>query len=140
MSMFDGMQSGGGGLALVRAAEAMLRAVGGAEVTLLFPRATAGDVATQLGMVAAGIEEVRMAPAAVRSRTAETRGGHVRVEFLLPASEVATQVESRQAQSAKAFFEAALGIVHDGRLLRVTQVEADRFGDTVYLWRVTAEE
>ena len=139
--MSAGIQSAAVGVSLARAAEAMIRMVGGGEVTILFPRATApDDPGIQLGLVAPTVDQVTLFPAAVRSLTAESSTGRVRVEFLLPASAVADQVESQQANSAKAFFDAALGISHEGRLLRIVKAEADYFGGQAYLWRVTAEE
>jgi hypothetical protein len=141
MNMLEQTQNSMCGFSLVRAAEAMLRTLGGAEVRLLFPKATApDDPGAQLGLVAPEVEEVTLGPAAVRNVPKGAGDGHTRLEFLLPASEVIRRIEERQAASAKVFFEAALGILHQGRLLRIESTEADFFAGMAYLYRVVAVE
>ena len=57
------MGSGICGAALVRAANAMLMALGGDQVSLLLPAtATASDAAGQLGLVDPGLQNVMIAP------------------------------------------------------------------------------
>jgi hypothetical protein len=136
-----GLRGSVSGLALIRAAEAMLQALGGAELCMLFPSATAtDDPALQLGLSAPEVEEVRLRPAAVRNLGRKPGEVETRLEFLVPASAVQGKVEARQSTSAKAFFEAALGIVHEGRLLRIESAEPDFFAGTAYLFRITAVE
>ncbi len=66
-----GIHFGVSGTALVRAAEAMLRALGGAEVTFLFPLLQLPeDSSVELGMVDPGVEEVRFSPVVVRNLVA----------------------------------------------------------------------
>lgn len=130
-----------GGLALARAAESMLRALGGNGVQLLFPKATApDDPGAQLGLIAAGVEEVLVGPAAVRSLSSEKHDGRVRVEFLFSASTLSAVAEAQQAGSIRAFFERAIGITHEGRLLRIQGIESEAMAGTAYLYRVTAGE
>ena len=60
---------GGGicGAALVRAADAMLPALGGDTVSLLLPAtAMAGDAAGQLGLVDPGVQEILILPPVMR--------------------------------------------------------------------------
>jgi len=129
------------GLALARAAESMLRALGGYGVAVLFPKATApDDPGAQLGLVAAGVEEVLVGPAALKSLSSEKRDGRVRVEFIFSASTLSAVAEAQQAESIRAFFQSALGIAHEGRLLRIQSVESDAIGNVPYLYRVTAGE
>ncbi len=62
------MGSGICAAALVRAANAMLTALGGDQVSLLLPKmATAGDSAGQLGLVDPGVQEVIIAPVVVHN-------------------------------------------------------------------------
>ncbi len=57
------MGSGICGAALLRAADAMLTALGGEQVSLLLPAtATASDAAGQLGLVDPGVQEVIISP------------------------------------------------------------------------------
>ena len=57
------MGSGICGAALVRAANAMLTALGGDQVSLLLPAtATASDAAGQLGLVDPGVQDVIITP------------------------------------------------------------------------------
>jgi hypothetical protein len=128
-------------MALVRAADAMLRSLGGEEVCLLFPLATApDDPAVQLGLADPGVEEVKISPAVLRNLGAETKKSRVLLEFLMPASVVLSKVEARQAGSARTFFDSALGIAHEGRLLRIERVDTEFFAGTAYLYRITAGE
>ena len=56
------------GAAMLRAAEAMLRTLGGDTVSLVFPLvAMPDDPAAQLGLVDPGTEEVKFSPVVVRS-------------------------------------------------------------------------
>jgi hypothetical protein len=127
------------GLAAVRAADAMLRALGGAEVTLLFPLETASvDPGSELGLASPTVEEVTVTP--VCTLPAALKSQQIGVEFLFPASAVGAQVEGRGSSSAQAFFESAIGIVYEGKLLRVTTVVAEVFSGSAYLYRVVAIE
>lgn len=121
--------------ALARAAEALLRALGGETVSLVFP--VVADT-NDLGLGAALTEEIAITPVVVRSLTpADNRA---RREFLLPAAAVAAQIELRGADSADALFQSALGVSHQGRLLHIASVTPESFGGSAYLYRVTAIE
>jgi hypothetical protein len=127
------------GLALARAAEAMLRALGGEPVGLLFPAIlSAAGTANELGLGAVAAEEVALAPVIVRALAPDA--GRVRRELLFPAAVIAAQVELRAAASAEALFQSALGIVHQGRLLHIESVTPELFGGSAYLYRVVAIE
>jgi hypothetical protein len=134
-------QFSGQGAALLRAADAMLRSLGGREVSLLFPMVTApGDTGVQLGAMDPGVEEVRIFPVIVRNLRAETRGTRMHLEFLMPAGVLWSKIEDRQSETAEAFFDAALGLVCAGRLLRIETVDTEYFAGTAYLYRVVAGE
>jgi hypothetical protein len=126
-------------MALVRAADAMLRSLGGQALSLVFPMVTfPDDPAAQLGLADPGVEEVELAPVVIRNLRAESHGTRVRFEFLVPASVVLAKVEDRNVESPESFFESALGVVHDGRLLRIETVDPEWFAGIAYLYRVTA--
>lgn len=116
--------------AVARAAEAMLRALGGAEVTLRCPTATANDPqARQLGLDAPVTEDLAVAPAIVRASGDD-------FELLLAPSSIARYIQDR-GQSAEQFFAAVIAVLHAGRELRVRAFACDRVAGSTYLYRVT---
>jgi hypothetical protein len=126
-------------MALVRAADAMLRSLGGQELSLMFPVVTLpDDPAAQLGLADPGVEQLQLAPVVMRNLRAESHGSCVRFEFLIPASVVLSKMEDRRVATPNALFESALGIVHEGRLLRIEKVDTEWFAGIAYLYRVTA--
>jgi hypothetical protein len=129
------------GIALARATEALLRALGGNDIRVLFPSPMAPDSpGAELGLVPPAVNEVTIAPAAARSLSSDNHQGRLRIQFLFAASVMDTILQGQAVDSAEVFFNAALGIVHQGRLLRVEKVEADFIGSLVYLYKVTAVE
>lgn len=136
-----GVQANAMRMALVRAATAMLRALGGTEVALMLPLvAFPDDTSAQLGLADPGIDEVRICPVVVRSLSSDAKTTRMRAEFLMPSPVVWSKVESRGMESAQALFDSALGILHENRLLRIEKVESEQFGGSAYLYRVTAGE
>ena len=118
------------GPALARAAEAMLRALGGTEVKFRCPSGAAEDEqARQLGMEAPGTEDISIAPVVVRS------SGEA-LELLIAPSSVAPYMQDR-GQTAEQFFDAILAVVHGGRELRVQLFHVEQFAGAEYLYRVT---
>ena len=76
------MSSGICGAALVRAANAMLTALGGNQVSLLLPAtATASDAAAQLGLVDPGVQEVIINPVVARNLPTGSLGPRRRIEW-----------------------------------------------------------
>ncbi len=122
----------------MRAADAILRALGGAEVTLLFPLSTGVTTGSDLGQGDLPVEQVTVSPVCSLPPMGD-RTGRKR-EFLFPASSISALVEASGGVSAEAWFESAVGIVHEGRLLRIESVFAEIFSGTAYLYRVTTGE
>jgi len=127
----------GRGLAMARAAEAMLRALGGVEVQLRIPCLTSGDD-PRLGLANCTTEDLAFAPVVARPIARDDR--RAEYEFLFPATAVSRQVEDRQSASVEQLFTNALGVVFDGKLLRVTQFQTDSHAGVPFLFRVTACE
>jgi hypothetical protein len=128
-------------MALVRAADAMLRSLGGREISLLFPLMTLpNDPGAQLGMVDPGVEEVKLSPVVVRNLPTATTGPRRRLEFLVAAAAVGAVLSSRNVVSAQVFFESALGVVHGGDLFHIEGIATEYFAGTAYLYRVAAVE
>jgi hypothetical protein len=136
-----GVQFGIFGMALVRAAEAMLRSLGGSEITLLLPLfQTGGDSASQLGLTDPGVEEVMLSPVVVRNLPTENTGPRRRLEFMIPAAAIMTELSSRNVASPEAFFDGVLGIVYDSDLFHIEGVSTEYFGGMAYLYRVVGVE
>ena len=125
-----------GGLALARMADAMLRALGGTEVILLFPSGANSGTATELGIETTPVEELRIGP--VCRLNGSSTDGRRRTEFMFSAAVVGVHMAMRGVESAQDFFASALGIVQNNTLLRIESVMAERFGDSDYLYRVMA--
>jgi hypothetical protein len=129
------------GTAVMRAADAMLRALGGDQVALVLPLPTASnDSNAQLGLADPGVQQVMLSPVVVRTLTAPSPGPSRRLEFLLSASAVAGAVDAEAAESAGALFDAALGIQYQANLFHIESMSTDYFAGTAYLYRVVAVE
>jgi hypothetical protein len=135
------MASGICGAALVRAANAMLTALGGDQVSLLLPAtATTSDAAGQLGLVDPGVQDVLIAPVVAHNMPTGNLGPRRRMEFTLPASALAIQLSTLGMGSADNVFNAALGLVYDGDLFHIEGVVTENFAGTAYFYVVTAVE
>jgi len=135
------MGSGICGDALVRAANAMLAALGGDLVTLLLPAtATASDAAGLLGLVDPGVQNVIITPVVTNNLPTGNSGPTRRIEFTLPASGIETQLPTLGFASAEALFDATLGLLYDGDLFHIEGVVTENFAGTAYFYVVTAVE
>jgi hypothetical protein len=135
------MGSGICGAALVRAANAMLTALGGDQVNLLLPgTAMASDAAGQLGLVDPGIQDVIITPVVSRNLPTGNLGPARRIEFTLPAAALEVQLPTLGMGSVENLFNAALGLVYDGDLFHIETVVTENFAGTAYFYVVTAVE
>ena len=126
-------------MAAVRAADAMLRTLGGAEVVLLFAASgLPADGAAELGLVDPGVEQVAIAPVIVRELTTESNGPRRRIELVAGRSAMAEQVSQRSVASAEVLFETALGVVYQGEMFHIEGFVVERFAGAAYLYRVVA--
>jgi len=125
------MGSGICGDALVRAANAMLTALGGDQVSLLLPgTATASDAAGQLGLVDPGVQDVIIMPVVANNKPTSNLGPSRRIEFTLPASAIEVQLPTLGMASAEDLFNAALGLQYDGDLFHIEAVVTETFAGT----------
>ena len=134
---------GGGicGAALVRAANAMLQALGGDQVSLLLSAtAMASDAAGQLGLVDPGVQEVIVTPVVARNLPTGNLGPARRIEFTLPASAIEVQLPTLGMGSVEALFTVALGLMYDGDLFHIETIVSENFAGTAYFYVVTAVE
>jgi hypothetical protein len=129
------------GAAAARAADAMLRALGGDEITIVFPLVQMpNDPSAQLGLVDPGTQEVTLSPVAVLNLPSADSGPRRKLEFLISNAAVTAAVVSQNAASADAFFDSALGINYDNDLFHIVEVVPEYFAGIACLYRVTAVE
>jgi hypothetical protein len=129
------------GAALVRAADALLKALGGATISLLLPAtAMAADAAGQLGLTDPGVQEVVISPVGTRALTTGNLGPRRKIEFTLPASVIADQLPGLGMGTAEDLFNAVLGLKYDNDLFHVETVVPETFAGTAYFYVVTAVE
>jgi len=135
------MGSGICGAALVRAANAMLAALGGDQVSLLLPAtAMTSDAVGQLGLVDPGVQDVIITPVVTNNLPTGNQGPTRRMEFTLPASAIELQLPTLGLASAEDLFAAVLGLLYDGDLFHIESVVTENFAGTAYFYVVTAVE
>jgi hypothetical protein len=128
-------------MAVVRAADAMLQALGGDSVSMLFPLVSMpNDPSAQLGLADPGVEEVTFTPVVVRALVTSAAGPRRRLEFLFSATAVAGELTSRNVASAEVLFDGALGLLYDNDLFHIESVTTEYFAGATYLYRVLAVE
>ena len=123
--------------AAMRTADALLRAMGAVSVTLRLP-ANLAVANSDLGLGTPMVEDVELGPVVMRDLPPSRTGA--RAELLVSAASVADQVALRNFGSADELFGAALGVVRDGRLLRIEDVSSDSFADEPFLFHLVASE
>ena len=129
------------GSAILRAANAMLAAFGGDQVSLLLPAtAQASDAAGQLGLVDPGVQQVVITPIVARPLPMTNSGPMRRIEFTLPASVLEAQLPTLGLASVDELFAAVLGLMYDSNLFHVESVVTENFAGTAYFYLVTAVE
>ena len=129
------------GSAVIRAADAMLRALGGDEIAVLFPLVgMPNDPSAQLGLADPGVMEVTFSPVVVRVLVAPTSGPRRRLEFLVSGTAVSEELSARNAPTAEAMFNGALGVVYDGDLFHIEAVTTEYFAGSAYLYRIVGVE
>ncbi len=121
-----------------RAADALLRCMGGMTVILRLPTpAQAGVDGEQLGQTAPAYEDIPLSPAVFRRLRPEMREGGVdRYEVLISASSICTQLGLLQLGSTSQLFAMAAGLLVAGELMPIeAAAEAEAFGQP-YLYRL----
>ena len=137
----SGINFGISGNAVLRAADAMLRALGGSEISVLLPAVNiADDTSAQLGIADPGVEQVPLSPVVARSLPTENNGPRRRLEFLIPASSTSEAATAHNLPSGQALLDGCLGLLYQSELFHVEGVVTEYFAGTAYLYRVTAVE
>ena len=129
------------GAALLRAADALMRTLGGETVILVLPAtAMPADAAGQLGLVDPGVQQVLITRAAARALETGNSGPRRRIEFTIAASAIAEQLPGLGIGTAEELFQAVMGISYSGDLFHVESVAPESFAGTVCFYVVTAVE
>lgn len=132
--------------AQARAADVLLRGVGGRQVLLRMPApAGAGDIAEQLGLETPQFQDVELAPVVFRKARATgaeagAETGKAKWEMLVSATAVEALVGSLGYSAADVLFGTAFGVLIDGVLMTiVSATESEALGQP-YVHRLWLRE
>jgi hypothetical protein len=124
--------------AAARAADVLLRALGGRKVMLRMPApAVPGDITEQLGLETPTFQDLVLAPVVYRkARSTVAQGKAVRCELVVSAAAVEAIVGSLAYASASALFSEAYGVLSDGELLEIQFATAEEAFEKPYVYRL----
>ena len=124
-----------------RSADAMLRTLGCAVISLRLPGIPEGNAtAIQLGAVPVATMDVTLAPALLRAKSPASTAPRQQYEILISAIAVDAAVEAQGLDSAAALFNSALGVVIGDKLLRIIAFAAELCAGVAVLYRLSAGE
>jgi hypothetical protein len=124
-----------------RAADALLRSLGGFSVGLQIPSPVASGDAAQLGITPQSYQSLPLSPALFRRvRTPMEEGVPEKFELAVSASAIEAQVGALQLTSADALFAQAAGITVNGKLFLIEAVTAPTAYGQAYLYRLQLRE
>ena len=124
--------------AMIRAANALTRAVGGATVTLRVVTSAAEGYERELGVTAAACQELELSPVVLRNKGVSD--GRAQVEMLVSLHALDALMPACGVADPLEFLKRVGAIVSGGRVFTVTEVSAQRFAGVEYLYRVKATE
>jgi len=127
-------KQGARGLVLARAADAMLRSLGGGEITLRLAGVNSQPLA-EFGIAQVAAAEVVLSPAVVRRSD-----GKGATEVLVSATAVDAAVEAQQWAGADQMFQCIVGLVLNERAWKLESVATDTFSGVTYLYRMRLVE
>ena len=122
-----------------RAADALLRTMGGEQITLRIADPSAGDTNSQLGITSPTASDVQIAPAIVEILPPAPDGTR-RIQVLLGAKGVQPVADSYGVTDIPAWLLASQGLVYRGQLMPIKTVTSNCFGGGEYLYLLTATE
>jgi len=124
-----------------RAADALLRSLGGSSVKLRLPTLPCASDGDQLGMGVGGYQDLVLSPAVFRRVRATVKEGEEGSwELLLSASAVMKQVSEMQMQSAEVLFEQALAVMVGERSFVLRAVSSSEVFGQEYMYRLLLRE
>jgi hypothetical protein len=122
-------------VAVRRAADVLLRGVGGRAVMLRMPApAGVGDVTEQLGLAVPQFQDVELAPVVLE------RGSTTVRTMLVSANAVNALVGSMGYSASSVLFADAFGVLVDGVLMEVASVAETELGGAAAVYRVGLRE
>jgi hypothetical protein len=121
-----------------RAADVLLRAMGGRSVILRMPApAVPADVTEQLGIAVPMFQDLPLAPVVFRkARAIVASGKAARWELVVSATAVATIVGSLAYASASVLFATAFGVLSDDELLEIESATEEQAFGRPYVYRL----
>jgi hypothetical protein len=127
-----------GASAAVRAADVLLRAMGGRTVLLRMPApAVAADVTEQLGIATPAFQDLPLGPVVYRkARATVTEGKAAKWELLVSAAAVENLVGSLSYASASVLFAAAYGVLSGDELLEIVSATQEQIFGQPYVYRL----
>lgn len=124
-----------------RAADALLRSLGGFSVGLMMPSTGAGGAASEIGITPQTYQQLPLSPAIFRRvRVTMNEGEPEKFELAVSASAIATQVGALQLASADALFAQAAGVTVNGKMFLIEAVTAPEAFGQAYLYRLQLRE
>jgi hypothetical protein len=121
-----------------RAANVLLRAMGGETVMLRMPApAVAADVTEQLGIATPLFQDLPLAPVVYRKARATVADGKAaKWELLVSATAVESLVGSLAYASASVLFAVAYGVLSVGELLEIESATSEQAFGRPYVYRL----
>ncbi|SRR5579883_2637014 len=121
-----------------RAAESVLRSVGGVEIQLIVSGSPQVDEnSRELGLPAGGSQQFAISPVVVSWLPAKP-AERTRAEIFIAAASLEGAIEASGASSGVELLQNALAIVFGERRLRIAAVQVGAAGGAEYLYTVTA--
>ncbi len=124
--------------ASARAADVLLRAMGGRSVMLRMPApAIPSDVTEQLGIATPAFRDIPLGPIVYRkARATVTAGKAAKWEMLVSATVVESLVGSLTYDSASVLFAAAYGVLSDDELFEIESATQEQVFGQPYVYRL----
>ena len=123
--------------ALARAANAMMRALGGASVKLRLPVACSGGIQRELGIARSVLQEAEVAPVIVRA-VGNKDIRPTQIEVLISSTVLDGVLPGFGATEGRAFLNGVQQVVYAGQVFAVTEMSEDRFAGVAYMYHVMA--
>jgi hypothetical protein len=124
--------------AAARAADVLLRAMGGRRVMLRMPApAAAADVTEQLGIATPAFQDLPLEPVVYRkARATVAEGKAAKWELLVSATVVENLVGSLSYASVRVLFAAAYGVLSGDELLEIVSATEEQIFGQPYVYRL----
>jgi hypothetical protein len=124
-----------------RAADALLRSLGGFSVGIMMPLTAGAGDASEVGITPQTYQQLPLSPAIFRRvRMPMLEGQPEKFELAVSASAIEAQVGALQLTSANALFAQAAGVTVNGKLFLIEAVTAPEAFGQAYLYRLQLRE